>query len=148
MRGVDSLLVGLNNFAVKTRRVRVEAKSLLVLLPSCLQGMNCKHNVVGDLKECKRCGTCRIGELLSLCEKLGVRPALARGGHEALQLSKNPAVKAIIAIACPNELRAGILAVMPKPVFAVVNSRPNGPCKQTEVSLEQVEKAIKWLIRT
>ena len=95
-----------------------------------------------DLGECRRCGQCSICGLLQLCEKHGVRSALAGGGQQAVSIAADSTIKAVIAVACEKELVAGIIAVWPKPVFGVINLRPNGPCKDCSVDLNRVEEAI------
>ena len=44
------------------------------------------------------------------------------------------------------KLLDGIRACFPKPVLAVPNRRPNGPCKDTRVDLDAVRLAIESLI--
>ena len=50
-------------------------------------------------------------------------------------------------IACTKELRQGILAAFPKAVIGVVNAWTVGPCKDTDVDLTEVERAIQWFLR-
>lgn len=137
----------MNNLSVRGRRTRVGAEAILVLLPSCLQAADCKQNVVGDLANCKRCGQCKIGPLLDICGRHGTEVGIARGGRVAAELSGQPHVKAIVAVACEKELRSGIFACLPKAVVAVPNTRPNGPCNETDVDTGEVERALKWLTR-
>jgi len=145
---LDRAVIGLNNLSVKGRRTRVKPGEILLLLPSCLQAAGCKQNVVGDLAECRRCGRCKIGPVLDLADRLGVAVAIAKGGRVAVQLARQPRVKAIVAVACEKELRSGIFACLPKAVIAVRNERPNGPCNETDVDVQEVERALKWLTRT
>ncbi|HUT37054.1 MAG TPA: DUF116 domain-containing protein [Planctomycetota bacterium] len=147
MDAFDRVVIGLNNLSVRARRPRVTPGQILVLLPSCLQAAACKQNVVGDLAECRRCGRCRIGPLLEACERAGVAVALARGGRRAAELARQKHIRAIVAVACEKELRAGILACLPKVVVALRNRRPHGPCTETDVDVAEVEKAIAWLTR-
>jgi hypothetical protein len=98
------------------------------------------------MTECKQCGKCRCGDLVELSKRIGLRTELAGGGAEAIRLAKDDSVKAIIAIACSKELRAGIMAVFPKPVLAISNRQPNGPCKNTDVLVSEVEKAVAVLL--
>lgn len=148
MQVVDRALIGLNNLAVKGRRTRVKPGEVLLLLPSCLQAAGCKQNVVGDLAECRRCGRCKVGPLLDLAEQCGVRVGMARGGRVAVELARKPDVRAVVAVACEKELKSGIVACLLKAVIAIPNRRPNGPCKETDVDLAEVERAIRWLTRT
>lgn len=149
MLALDRALIRLNNAGVrKARRTRVKAAEVLLLLPSCLQASGCDRNVVGGLANCRRCGRCKIGPLLDLVERRGVRAAMAKGGRVAVTLARQPEVKAVIAVACEKELRSGIVACLPKAVLAVVNRRPNGPCNATDVDVAEVEQAIAWLTRS
>lgn len=147
MEALDRIVIGLNNLSVKARRPRVKPGQILVLLPSCLQAGDCKQNVVGDLAGCRRCGRCRIGPLLDLCERAGVAAALVKGGRMAVKLARQEHIRAVVAVACEKELRAGILACLPKATIALINRRPHGPCTETDVDVAEVEKAIRWLTR-
>ncbi len=147
MDALDRAVIGLNNLTVKGRRTRVQRGEILVLIPSCLQAAVCEQNVVGDLEHCKRCGRCKIGPLLDLCDGLGVRVGIAKGGRAAVEMTRQPEVKAVVAVACEKELRSGIFACLPKPVLALANTRPNGPCNETDIELDDVENAIRWLTR-
>lgn len=144
---LDKVVIGLNNLTVRGRRTRVKAVEVLVLFASCLQAAACKRNVVGDVAECQRCGRCKIGPLLDLCERHGVQVAIAKGGRVAAERARAADIKAVIAVACEKELRSGIFACLPKPVLAVANTRPNGPCNETDIRLGQIERAIMWLTR-
>lgn len=145
---MSRIVVGLSNFATKLRRTRVRADQLLLLFPSCLQCSDCPNNIVGDLANCTRCGKCKVSDLRALAEKHGCKVAVAAGGRLALARVKDPDVRAVVAIACSKELRQGILASFPKAVIGVVNIWPKGPCKDTDVNLDAVERAIQWFLRT
>ena len=118
-----------------------------MLLPSCIQNSRCKKKVANSIGECERCGGCRIAELLDLADQYGCRTAVATGGRLAMKLAGEEHIEAVVAIACEKELREGLKGVFPKPALGIINSRPNGPCKDTEVKVEEVEKAIKYLTR-
>jgi len=140
------LVVRFNNFMVRKRRVRVPPADLLVLLPHCLQCSLCQQKVSHDLANCKRCGKCDIAELLKLRDELKVPFRIAGGGREALNLTRNPSVKAVVAVACHKELVEGIFGSFPKPVLAVSNETPNGPCHDTRVDVEKVRVAVLELV--
>lgn len=132
---------------VKLRRVRVRPDNLIVIVPHCLQKSGCRHNIIHDINSCKRCRACNICELLSIVEELGVRCYAAAGGRQAAAIVKDPKVEAIVAVACEKELTEGILAAFPKPVVAVINKRPNGPCKDTCVDVKELKQAIRSLLQ-
>jgi hypothetical protein len=140
-------LVSLLNGVTRLRKARCKPEELLVLLPSCLQNSQCEQPVRTDVQACRRCGRCKIKDCLELAEEYGVRCAVATGGRLALELCKDEKVKAIVAVACEKELKEGLLGVFPKPVLGVINLRPNGPCCDTDVDLEELEQAIAYLLR-
>ena len=69
----------------------------------------------------------------------------APGGSEARLIIKETKPRAIIAVACERDLVSGVHEVAPKlPVIGIPNSRPIGPCKDTTIELEELEKALKF----
>jgi hypothetical protein len=55
-------------------------------------------------------------------------------------------VDAVVAVACEKELQEGLKGVFPKPALGVINLRPNGPCVDTKVDLEELEETIRWFV--
>jgi len=139
--------VGLLNRITRLRRPRVEAEHLLLLMPSCLQFSECGKNVVGDTANCKRCGRCKIKDMLDLADEFGVMASIASGGRMALGLVERDGVEAVVAVACEHELFTGMRMALPKPVIGVMNLRPNGPCKDTDVDVAKVREALEWFLR-
>jgi hypothetical protein len=72
--------------------------------------------------------------------------AIVSGGTAAREMIKQKCPKAVIAVACENDLVTGLRDVQGIPVFAVLNQRPAGPCKDTTVDVEAVRFYIKRLI--
>jgi hypothetical protein len=142
-RGIVKLL----NRVTRLRRARCRPGQLLLLIPSCLQSSRCTQNVTNDVAECLRCGRCKVKDVLELADRYGVRCAMAKGGRLALELAGEGSVKAVLAVACEKELQAGLRAVFPKPSLGIINLRPNGPCKDTDVDLVELEDALAWLLR-
>lgn len=144
MQLLDRTVIGLNNLVVKSRGSKGPPDEIVVLLPSCLQGNTCPHNVTENLANCQRCNRCKVGPLLNLAEKTGIRMAMAKGSRVAVQLVKEPHVKAVIAVACERELRNGVLACFPKPILGLLIRQPYGPCYATDIDVDTVERAIEW----
>ena len=136
-----------NNRLVRWRRIKVRPEEILLLLPHCLHRQSCRQNVVHSLDECKRCGACCVGDLAGIRDDFGVVACIAGGGREALARTKQPGIKAVVAVACEKELVQGIFASFPKPVTGIVNVTPEGPCKNTLADPEKVIKAIESLTR-
>ena len=135
------------NALTRLRRPRCEPGRLLILFPSCLQFSECPQKITHDLGRCKRCGRCKVKDILELSEKYGAQCAVVTGGRLALEIAKSDGVDAIVAVACEKELQDGMKAVFPKPCIGVPNVRPHGPCKDTDVELERVEETIRWFLR-
>ncbi len=140
-------MVRMLNGVTRLRRARCRPEELLILMPACLQNSDCKQNIKVAVSECRRCGRCKVRDILALSEKYGVRCAVASGGRLALQYANEPGVRAVVAVACEKELRAGLTAVFPKPGLGVVNLRPHGPCRDTDVDLAELEEAVAWFLR-
>ncbi|MEW6536134.1 MAG: DUF116 domain-containing protein [Candidatus Auribacterota bacterium] len=143
---MKTTLIKLNNWQVKKRQVKAKPHEILVLCPRCLQNHTCAQDLISDVHNCKHCGKCQVTELVKLCDELGVNLKFATGGGMAVKLVRDPGVKAVVAIACEKELFMGLLTTIPKPVLAVKNLLPHGPCVNTGVSIQNVREALLELI--
>ena len=141
----DRIVIRLNNWMVRRRRIQVRPQEVLLLLPHCLHKQSCSRNVMHSLDECRRCGQCSVGALAGLRDDLGVVACVAGGGRQALAHVRRPEVKAVVAVACEKELSQGIRAAFPKPVLAVPNQTPEGSCVNTIVDPIAVSNAIASL---
>jgi uncharacterized protein len=144
---IDKTLIALNNAAVRLRRTRCRPDQLLVLFSRCLQRSDCERKLDEDVTNCVRCGKCPVKGFLDLADKYGIHVFLATGGRQAAARAASDDIKAIVAVACHKELRAGVFASLPKAVLAKTIAWPCGPCKDTTVSMEPVEEAVKWFLR-
>jgi len=140
-------IVKLLNTVTRVRRPRCKPDRLLLLLPNCIQRSQCEQKVTNDIANCKRCGRCKVKALVELGEKHGCKVAMATGGRLALQIAKGDGVDAVVAVACEKELQEGLKAVFPKPAIGIVNVRPHGPCKDTDVDVDEVERTVQWFLR-
>lgn len=141
---ISRLIIGFNNWRRNRKDFKVRPENILLLLPRCLQFSECVQNITQDISNCKRCGQCKVKNLVEIAEELGVMPFVATGGRIAISKVLESGVQAVVALACEVELKAGILA-SPKPVIAVVNLRPNGPCLNTDVDINEIRRAIRRL---
>ncbi len=144
---MSKALVKLLNLLTRVRRPRCRPDELLVLVPSCLQRSECPQRITNDINECLRCGRCKVKDVLELSERYGTRCAVATGGRLALAMAQESSVRAVVAIACEQELKEGMVGVFPKPNLGIINIRPHGPCTDTDVDLEEVEEAVRWFLR-
>ncbi|WP_460177423.1 DUF116 domain-containing protein [Thermodesulfovibrio hydrogeniphilus] len=142
----QALVVKLNNSLVMKNPVYAE--KILILLPHCIQNSKCDVRLTFDVFKCKRCGKCKIKDLIELAERHGVAISVATGGTIARKVVKEVRPDAIVAVACERDLSSGIVDTYPLPVIGITNERPYGPCIDTTVDLKKVEKAIEWLIKS
>ena len=145
-RQLEGSFIAVSNLIFMKSKIKVPAKRLLVLVPHCLQLASCPHKITRDPNNCKRCGGCNIGDLMKLSEELGFVFFVATGGTLARQVVIKNRPQAVLAIACERDLMSGIQDVYPLPAVGVLNIRPNGPCYNTRVDIDEVKKTLAQII--
>ena len=138
--------VPINNQLVMAEAQKVQPEQMLILLPHCLQNHDCAVRITGNVQNCKSCGKCKIKDLAALSEQYHVHVAVATGGTLARKIVVEKRPKIIIAVACERDLTSGIQDSYPIPVFGVFNHRPFGPCYDTDVNIDLVEKGLKTFL--
>lgn len=141
----QSCIIKLNNSLVMQDYYKVN--KILLLLPHCIQNSKCDVRLTFDVFKCKKCGMCKIKDLIELAENNSIAISIATGGTIARKVVKEEKPDAIIAIACERDLSSGIVDTYPIPVLGILNERPYGPCIDTTVSVEKVRHAIQWFIK-
>ena len=139
--------IAVNNFLVSNNNDVIQPEGILILLPHCIQNSDCPHKINVNIDNCRSCGKCKIGELKELAEQYGAHIKVATGGTLARKIIREIRPRGIVAVACERDLSSGIQDSGPVPVIGVLNCRPNGPCVNTDVSLEAVEQAINTICR-
>lgn len=145
-RKLEASFIAVSNLLFRRRSIRVPASRLLVVTPHCLQLASCPHKITRDPHNCKRCGGCDIGALVTLADEMGFHFFVATGGTLARQIVRDTRPKAVLAIACERDLMSGIQDVYPLPAIGVLNIRPNGPCYNTHVDMDLVKKQLEEII--
>ena len=143
---VAQSLVDLINTLSERYLTKLKPADIMLLTPHCLQNDTCPIKVTRDAFACRECGRCPVGGLVHLAKTYGVSLYIATGGTFARLLVKKHRPKAIIAIACERDLVLGMRDVFPILVFGVLNSRPYGPCFNTQVDLQKVDKVLAHLL--
>lgn len=138
--------VYVNNSFLKALRKRFLPEKVLILLPHCLQNLDCKIRVTVDVRNCVQCGNCDIAELVRIADKYGVNIAMATGGTLARKIIIDNKPELIIAVACERDMVEGITEVFPIPVYGVLNERPEGPCVNTKVKVNKIEETLTKLL--
>ncbi len=143
---IKSSFIEVNNQMVKASGFRLKPEQVLLLVPHCLQRTQCPHKITVEIGNCRRCGGCCIGELLTVREHYGINMGVATGGTLARKYVRDYRPRAVVAIACERDLTSGIQDSNPLPVLGVTNLRPFGPCHNTSIDLPRVEEALKFFI--
>ena len=146
-RQIEGSFVAVSNLIFMKSGIKVPANRLLVLSPHCLQLSTCPHKITRDPNNCKRCGGCNVGDLMKLSDELGFTFFVATGGTLARQVVKKIRPQAVLAIACERDLMSGIQDVYPLPAVGVLNIRPNGPCNNTRVDMDEVRRVLSQIIK-
>lgn len=124
---VGNSFIKIHNIITKSHVGRQSRGRLLVLLPRCLS------------KEARQ-------ELTGRLSGDDYKIFTATGGEEAREAIRQYRPASILAIACERDLMSGIKDVADKiPVIAIPNKRPEGPCKNTDISIPELEAALKVL---
>ena len=139
---VRRAFVTINNQLVLAEARRVRPEKLLILLPHCIQNHECDVRITGNVENCKACGKCNIKNLVELSQKYHVSISVATGGSVARRIVVEKRPDMILAVACERELATGIQDTYPLPVFGILNDRPFGPCYDTAVDLDLVERGM------
>lgn len=131
--GIDADRVGhafleLSNHLARGARSR-GARGLLVLAPRCLRA---------DL----------LRGLRALASDSGVEVVVVAGGEEARARIRDLDPAGVLAIACERDLVAGVREVAAdRPVIALANRRPEGPCRNSEIDLALAGEKLAELQR-
>lgn len=143
---IRKVYIKLNNEYIYSKKFNLKAEDILILIPHCIQKSSCKLRVTTEIKNCKSCGLCNVGDLLALQDKYNVNICIATGGTLARKKIIESKPKAVIAVACERDLTSGVQDAKQVPVLGVFNKRPNGPCVDTKIEIKEVENAIKFFI--
>lgn len=137
----------INNKIVIMKEIDIEPENIIILAPHCLQNSTCKYKITGDINNCRRCGKCNVDDLLKLQEMYPIHIEIVTGGTLARKLINDYKPKGIIAIACERDLSSGLLDVKSIPVIGITNKRPEGPCFNTCIDINEVKEAVKLISR-
>ena len=139
--------IAVNNYLVHSKYLRLQGEQIMILLPHCLQDSECPHKITMDVNNCKGCGKCDIASLKEMAEKYNAVIKVATGGTLARKFVLDSRPRGVVAVACERDLSLGIHELGGLPVIGVLNCRPNGPCFNTTVNLDEVETALQSIIK-
>ncbi len=144
---VKGSFIEINNQLLINNHSTYNPEEILLLLPHCIQNNTCNVKITNDIDNCIKCGKCQMKDILNLRDKYQINILVATGGTIARNIIKKLRPKIVIAVACERDLTSGIFDTEPLPVIGVLNVRPHGPCFNTGVQLDELEKRIKMVIK-
>ena len=125
---LTNAFIKLNNSLTRVANRRVDSDHLVVLLPRCLEK------------------SIRV-EAVEIAGRYGCSLHIVPGGGEARRVIRERRPRAVIAVACERDLLSGIEELgLVLPVLALPNRRPEGPCRCTEIDLDELEAAIQTFL--
>lgn len=71
---------------------------------------------------------------------------IATGGTIARRQVKEIKPKVVLAVACERDLASGIADIEQIQVYGITNQRPFGPCYNTTVDPQEIERAIQAIL--
>ncbi|MFO0754585.1 MAG: DUF116 domain-containing protein [Thermodesulfovibrionales bacterium] len=121
---VGNSFIKVHNLVTRLSTSAVREEKLLVLLPRCLR------------RETR-------AQVIQRLEEYEASIITAAGGEEAREAIMQYRPTLILALACERDLMSGIRDVADKiPVIGIPNKRPEGPCKNTHISFDDLEEAL------
>ena len=142
---IQQTLIQMNNSLMMVMLPKIKVKRILLLLPHCLQWFDCPYKITAHITNCRGCRKCVIADLIDLSKERNLDIAVATGGTIARRIVKETRPNLIIAVACERDLSSGILDTYPMPVWGILNIRPEGPCKNTQVDIEEIKRVLELL---
>ena len=142
---ISKIFIDFNNKIVLKKCEKVSSNKVSILLPHCIQNYECPLKITSKIENCKECGKCKIGDILKLQKKYGVKAKVATGGTLARKFLKETRPELVIAVACERDLVSGIYDAFPVAVYGVFNRKINGPCFNTDLSIKEIENVLKKL---
>ncbi|MGB8957173.1 MAG: DUF116 domain-containing protein [Tumebacillaceae bacterium] len=122
---ISNSILQVGNILTRVNQAHIERDELLILLPRCLDS-DTRNNIK------------------TMTSKYDVDFHICAGGQMARQLLSEKRPKGVIAVACERDLMAGVQDVKAAvPVIAIANKRPEGPCRNTNIDMTEMENAIR-----
>ncbi|HEU4962799.1 MAG TPA: DUF116 domain-containing protein [Bacilli bacterium] len=125
---MSNSVLQVGNRLTEINQAKIQRDELLILLPRCLD------KATRD-------------EIKEVTAKYDVDFHICAGGQMARQLLAEKTPKGVIAVACERDLMAGVQDVKAAvPVIAIANKRPEGPCRNTNINMTEMENAIRMYL--
>ncbi len=126
---VSNSFIKVHNVVLKAYANRLSVERLLILVPRCLE-------------------RAARSQVVDRIDRLAAKMVTASGGEEARKAIQENRPSLILAIACERDLISGLKDIADRiPVLAIPNKRPQGPCKNTQLPIEELDAALTFLAK-
>jgi len=122
----------------------VPKKDRVLFIPHCLRNIKeCKMPIDEDGYHCLKCGKCVICDIVKECEKNNMKYFIVGGGSQVINIIDKYKPKAVVGIACFNELLMAVEKLGRGQKFAGqgVMLKKDG-CVNTQVDLNEIREKI------
>jgi len=124
---VGNSFIKVHNFLTRNFADNLNTDRILILLPRCLK------------RETR-------SQITNKVNSNGFKVITASGGEQAREAIRQYRPTVILALACERDLMSGIKDVAEQiPVLAIPNKRPEGPCKNTDVYLDELDETLRFI---
>lgn len=133
----------LNEFEFK----KVPYEQRMLFLPHCLRNVKkCKAKMSEEGLQCRKCGNCQLGELIKLAKEYNYIGAfIAPGGSMVYNLMKKYKPRAVVGVACHNEINMGIGKAAEYEIHSQGVLLLRDGCKDTAVNIDEVRDKISLI---
>lgn len=136
-----------NNRRVAEHFRQHPARQALVLLPHCIQLLQCRAEVQTNLHACPRCGRCPVGDLLGarLPDTWEVR--VSNRSYKAYLAAREHGADLVVAVSCTDRLVKGLQMLPEVPAYVIPLELPCGMCVDTRFDTGHLEAAMSTLVQ-
>jgi len=131
-----------NNRRVSRALMAKKAQRVVILLPHCVQAINCGAPVIENLQSCFRCGKCVVGEAAHAALECNWDTRLSPRSRIAYSEARRSHPDLVVAVACPDRLVKGLIKLPETPSYTIPLELPHGMCIDTTFDFQHLARAM------
>jgi len=131
-----------NNRCVSGALSKTKVSKVVVLLPHCIQIVECGAQVAKDLQACFRCGKCVVDSAATAALRYNWDVRVSPRSRAAYAEARKSRPDLIIAIACPDRLVKGLLKLYEIPSYTIPLELPHGMCVNTTFDFQRLSQVM------
>lgn len=136
--------VEIRNYLHQSKFERVPAKERVLFLPHCLRhAEKCQARQGENGLECAHCGRCQIDRIIKLAKGKGYEEVyVVPGGSLVLKIIERKRPKAILGVACYNEISMAMDKLKGSRIPAIGVLLLRDGCRDTLANLTEIEEKL------